>query len=165
MKRVLATFAALAFVAACSAGEGDPSTGTYTIVFPSTAAAVATDTVRILLFDPPATPADRDAYCATLIQSRKLNDNLKFTLQTPDVNICEMLAGKKPIEVPYGEHAALAVAQRMGVDFMIGCTIQSFGDGDAPLPIAVELVDVSNPVPPTTCSTVSDFCSTACPAQ
>lgn len=165
MKRAAVVVGVTLLATACSAGEGAPSTGTYTIDFPSTAAAVATDTVQILLFDPPATPADRDAYCGTLIQGRILKDPQKYTLQTPTVNICELLAGKKPITVPYGEHAAMAVAQRTGVDFMIGCTIQSFGDGDAPLPISLALIDVTNPVPATTCSTVSDFCGGICPAQ
>ena len=164
-RSVLVSLFASACVVACSSGDSAPSTGTYTIDFPSTAAAVATDTVSILLFDPPATPADRDAYCGSLIQGRKLKDPQKPTLTTPTVNICELLAGKKPIVVPYGEHAALAIAQRSGQDFMIGCTLQSFGDGDAALPIALALIDVAVPVPETTCSTVSDFCGAICPAQ
>ncbi|MDB4941377.1 MAG: hypothetical protein JWP97_911 [Labilithrix sp.] len=151
-------------LAACTSGEGDPSTGAYTVDFPSTAAAVATDTVQILIFDPPAAVTDRPTYCQQLIQQRKQKSPQRTVLTTPTVTVCEMLAGDRPITVPYGEHAALAIAKRGNDDFMIGCTLQAFGNGDAPLPISLSLVDVSNPVPDTTCTTVSAFCSNACPA-
>jgi hypothetical protein len=61
----------------------------------------------------------------------------------------------------------VAVAQRRGSDFMIGCTLQTLGDGDALTPIALTLIDVGNPVPETTCSSVGDFCSVPqkCTAQ
>lgn len=159
----LAAFAGT--VIACSAGEESPSLGTYTIQFPSTAAAVATDTVQLLLFDLPKTQSDRTAFCATLIQARKRKDLQKPALLNQSVNICEMSQGRRPITIPYGERAVLAIAQRRGIDFMVGCAIQTFGQGDAPLPIAMSLVDVGNAVPDTTCSTVSDFCTLKCPAQ
>jgi len=150
---------------ACSAGEESPSLGTYTIQFPSTAAAVATDTVQVLLFDLPKTQAERTAFCATLIQSRKKKDLPKAAFQNQSVNICEMSQGRRPITIPYGERAVFAIAQRRGIDFMVGCSIQTVGQGDAPLPISMALVDVGNAVPETTCSTVSDFCTLKCPAQ
>jgi hypothetical protein len=81
------------------------------------------------------------------------------------VNICDMSQGRKPVTVQYGELAVFAIAQRRGADFMVGCSIQTFGDGDAPLPISLALVDVGNTVPDTTCSTVSDFCMLKCSAQ
>lgn len=150
---------------ACSAGEEPPSPGTYTIQFPSTAAAVATDTVQLLLFDLPKTQAERTALCETLIQERKRKDLRKPALQNQSVNICEMSQGRRPITIPYGEKAVFAIAQRRGADFMVGCSIQTFGQGDVPLPISMALVDVGNAVPETTCSTVSDFCTLKCPAQ
>lgn len=160
-KSLVAGLAAL-LVAACTAGEGDPSTGTYTIDFPSTAAAVATDTVQVLVFAAPKSPEDRPTYCQTLIQQRRQKSPQQTVLTTPTVNVCEMLAGRRPITVPYGEHAALAIARRGNDDFMIGCTLQTFGNGDAPLPISLALLEASNPVPETTCSTVSAFCAQTC---
>src|SRR4051812_15569126 len=80
---------------ACSAGEEPPSPGTYTIQFPSTAAAVATDTVQLLLFDLPKTQAERTAFCETLIQARQRKDPQKPALQNQPVNICEMLQGRR----------------------------------------------------------------------
>jgi hypothetical protein len=151
--------------AACTAGEDSPSGGTYTIQFPSTAAAVATDTVQLLVFDVPAGPQERASFCNSLIQGRKRKDPQKPTQQNAPVNICEMQQGRKPVTLPYGEKAVLAVAQRNAVDFMIGCAIQTFGAGDAPLPIVLGLIDVANQVPDTSCLSVGDFCALKCPAQ
>ncbi len=159
----LAPFAAL--LMSCTAGEGDPSSGGYTIQFPSTAAAVATDTVQVLLFDVPDGEGERMTFCEQLIQARKRKDPQKPSVLNPPANICEMLQGRKAIRVPYGERAVFAIAQRRGVDFMLGCAIQTIGDGDLPLPIAMSLVDLGNPVPDTTCSSVGAFCALACPAQ
>ena len=154
-----------AIVLACSAGEESPSPGTYSIAFPSTAAAVATDNVQLLLFDVPRTLAERTSFCETLTQERKRGGLPKPALQNQSVNICELLLGRKPFTIPYGEKAVFAIAQRKGADFMLGCSIQTFGQGDAPLPIALTLIDVLNPVPETACSSVGDFCALKCPAQ
>lgn len=157
----LASLAALG--AACTAPADGPSSGSYTVTFPSTAAAVATDTVQLSLFDVPE-GQERNDFCQSLIQGRKRKDEQKPVVQNAPVNICEMLAGRRPIDVPYGEKAVLAIAQRKGVDFMSGCAIQTFGDGDAPLEIRLALVDVVVPVPETTCASVGDFCQMKCPA-
>jgi hypothetical protein len=160
----LAAFALLA-ITACTASNDTPSSGTYTIEFPSTAAAVATDNVQLFVFDPPTLAADRAGYCQSLIQARKLKADQKPIAMNQPVNTCELLGGKKPITIDYGDKAILAVAQRNQMDFMIGCAIQTLGNGDASLPIDLSLVDVSNPVPPTTCMSVTDFCTGKCPAQ
>lgn len=151
-------------VAACTAAADGPSTGTYSIKFPSTAAAVATDTVQLLVFEVPRASGERADLCRTLIQARKRKEPQRSVLQNQPVNICEMLAGKKPLTIPYGEKAVLAVAQRKANDFLIGCAIQTFGEGDAPLPIDLALVDVGVAVPDTTCASVGDFCQQKCPA-
>lgn len=163
MRPGLSSFLACCVVACSAASEG-PSPGTYSIKFPSTAAAVATDTVQLLIFEVPKASAERADFCQTLIQARKRKDPQKTVLQNQPVNICEMLAGKKPLTIPYGEKAVLAIAQRKASDFLVGCSIQTFGDGDAPLPIDLALVDVGVAVPDTTCATVGDFCTQKCPA-
>ncbi len=154
---------ALALVA-CTAASKGPSTGSYQVTFPSTAAAVATDTVQLLVFELPADPGARTDFCLTLIQGRKRLDPQKPILSNTPVNICEMLGGRKPITIPYGEKAVLAVAKRKMNDFLIGCSIQTFGEGDAPLDIDLALVDVGVTVPDTPCATVGDFCTQKCPA-
>jgi hypothetical protein len=144
---------------ACNASADGPSSGTYTLNFPSTAAAVATDTVQLFVFEVPASPSERSGFCQTLIKARERKETPKSLTDNPPVNICELLQGRKPITIAYGEKAILALAQRRGVDFMIGCTLQTLGDGDAPTPIDLALIDVGNPVPDTNCNSVGDFCA------
>ena len=159
----LVALAVALLVVACTAPSSGPSTGSYSVAFPSTAAAVATDTVQLLVFDVPGGIARQD-FCNSLVQGRKRKDAQKPVLQNTPVNICEMLGGRKPITIPYGEKAVLAVAQRKAVDFLSGCVIQTFGAGDALLDIDLSLVDVSNAVPDTTCASVGEFCTGKCPA-
>lgn len=165
MSRSVLAFVSISavMVASCTAGEADPSTGTYTVAFPSVAAAVSTDTVQLFLFDPPASGADRINFCQNLIAARKRGDALRPTsAPASPVNICELLLGRKPVTLPYGEKAILAVAQRKAKDVMIGCTIQTIGSGNALLPIPLALIDVAVPVPETTCLSVGDFCDRKC---
>lgn len=152
----------------CTAGEADPSKGTYTVQFPSTAAAVATDYVHILVFDV-ETPEERGSICQDLITARltKPGSLEPSVPPAPPANICEMRAGRKVVTIPYGEHALLAIAQKKDRqdqlrDFLIGCAIMTIGDGDAPLPIPLRLVTVSAPVPPTTCGSVGEYCDGDC---
>src|SRR5262249_30250881 len=114
-------------LASCTSGTAEPSKGSYTIQFPSTAAAVATDYVQILVFDV-AGPENRATICEDLVTARLTDPSaLKPSVNppAPAANICEMRLGRKPVTVPYGEHALLAIAQRqVGQDlrdFMIGC--------------------------------------------
>lgn len=171
MKRalVLLLSGAVVSLAACTAGEAEPSTGTYTVQFPSTAAAVATDFVQVMVFEVKK-PEDRASICQDVITARLTTPgSLEPSIPpAPAANICEMRAGKKPVTIPYGEHAVLAIAQKKDrqdqlKDFLIGCAIMSVGDGDAPVPIPLRLVSVSAPVPATTCGSVGEFCDTGCP--
>jgi hypothetical protein len=164
----LAASALLFVIPSCTSGEADPSKGTYTVQFPSTAAAVATDFVQVLVFDVKK-PEDRDGLCQELITARLTTPaSLAPSIPpAPAANICEMRAGLKGVTVPYGEHALLAIGQKKDrqdqlKDFLIGCTIMTLGDGDAPLPIPVRLVSVNAPVPATTCASVSEYCDGKC---
>lgn len=148
-----------ATVLACTAPADGPSTGSYTLQFPSTASAVATDTVQLFVFEAPASPAERAGFCQTLIQARKRRDPQRALTTNQPVNICELLLGRKPITVDYGDRAILALAQRKGIDFMIGCTLQTLGAGDALTPIDLALIDVGSPVPDTNCNSVGDYCA------
>jgi len=169
MKKILFSALALLALVACTSGEASPSQGTYTLQFPSTAAAVATDYVQVFAYDFP--PDQRSFACADLIAARARGDNSTQPIFTgPKVNVCELLNGAKPITVPYGEHAVLAIGTRVSMtetdDFLVGCTIQTFGDGNAPLPIDLALVDIfKNPVPASTCTSVSDRCNQNCKAM
>lgn len=161
------TVALLALVLAACSSASETSEGTYTVKFPSTAAAVATDFVQILVFDVKS-PDLRAGLCQDLITARLTEPGslAPSVPPAPAVNICAMLAGQKPITIPYGEHALLAIAQRKNGeridDFMIGCALMTIGDGDAPLAIPLRLVSVNAPIPPSTCASVGDFCEQRC---
>lgn len=166
MKQLAISAFAAVLAAACSSAA--PSTGTYTIEFPSTPAAIATDYVQVLVFD--VTSANKDSICQDLIAQRETSPNSltpSVNPPAPAANICEMHAGTKSVSIPYGDHALLAIGQRKQnnagtVDFLIGCAIMTIGDGNAPVPIPLKLVNVSQPVPSTTCASVGDFCSEKC---
>ena len=163
----LSLLAVAAVVGACT-NTAAPSKGSYTLEFPSTAAAIATDYVQVLVFD--ANGANRDTICGNLITQRLTSpDSLTPSVNppAPAANICQMHAGTLPITVPYGEHALLAIGEKKKgdaatTDFLIGCALMSIGDGDAPVPIALRLVSVNQPVPQTTCASVGDFCALKC---
>lgn len=166
-RRALGGVGGAVLLVACG-GTAEPSRGTYTIDFPSTAAAVATDFVQILVFD---VNNDRASLCEDLITSRLTSpDDLVPSVNPPaePTNICELRAGVKPIDIPYGEHALLAIGQRKQgdsggtKDFLIGCAIMTIGNGDAPVSIPVRLVNVNQPVPSTKCGSVGEFCDSKC---
>lgn len=150
----------LLVVSACSS-ESPPSKGNIGVVFPSTAAAVATDYLQFFIFDPPAS-ADRATVCQDLIQARKKGDYPSPAAQSPLIHVCEALEGVVPVTVPYGEHAVLVIGLRNSKDFLVGCTLQTYGEGDAVLPIALSLIDASSSLPSKTCPTLSAFCSETC---
>ena len=82
------------FLIACRASEAEPSKGVYTVQFPSTAAAVATDFVQILVFDL-SRPEDRGGFCEDLITLRMTDPASLQPLVAPAAaNICEMRAGR-----------------------------------------------------------------------
>jgi hypothetical protein len=167
LRPILAACALAAPAAAC-ASSTDTTTGTYTVRFPSTAAAIATDFVQLLVFDV-NDPSERAGRCQELITARVTSpSSLAPTIPPVRQNICDLALSKgQPITVPYGEHALLAVAQRRGEgaqanDFLIGCAIMTIGAGDAPLSIPLRLVSVSSGVPATDCGSVADFCAHEC---
>jgi len=161
VRTALASVLITSVLVACAADPEGPSRGTYTISFPSTQAAVATDDVIVLVFDgPPA--GTRDTYCQALLQGRKRKDPQQPLTQTAPVALCDLLSGRHEIEAPYGEKAIMVIGRRGAVDFLGGCALQTFGDGDAPADVDLALVDVGMPVPETDCTSVSGACQARC---
>src|SRR5438132_11397075 len=118
MRRPLcgAFLATAAVVVACSSKttttyvEAGPTSGTYTITFPPTAAAVATDTVQVLVFD--AGAADAGNLCFELITKRKSNQQLPMPLVTnTPTTPCDLeLNDAGAVTVPFGNVAVLVAA-------------------------------------------------------
>jgi hypothetical protein len=146
---------------ACSAKDAAaPSAGTYTISFPSTAAAVAADSVKVFVFD----AADGGAQlCPTLVIARRSNQALPTALvEAPAVSPCDLAAGKGAVTISYGTRAVLAVAQKGPSDFLIGCAIQNIGEGSTQVPVQLALAATTVDVPSTTCGTLGDHCAGRC---
>jgi hypothetical protein len=171
-RRAGVVLATCAMLFGCAASDPEPSKGNYTVEFPNTAAAVATDYVQILVFDVVDT-SKRAELCDKLVSARITDPGTlrpSVSPPAPPANICEMHAGRKPITVPYGEHALLAIAQRKETkdnkeiltDFLIGCAIMTVGEGDAPIPIPLRVVSVSQVVPTTKCASVGAYCGNGC---
>lgn len=172
MTRTVRVAASCAFVAllvsACSSSDASTG-GTYTLAFPSTAAAVATDFIQVLVFDAPASGDARATFCQTLIKARLAKEQQTPSASGAEMPICEALIqpNRRPVVIPYGDKAVLAVARRQTSpgkleDFLIGCNIQTFGDGSAPLPVSLSLVDIASSVPRTDCAALSDWCGQKC---
>lgn len=154
---------------ACSLSElseKDPHPVTVTFQFPSTQAAIATDFLQLYLFDV-RSEADRERLCLEKLLDRSKGVDLAADAVPPPWNLCELFAGKRAVEVPYGERAILAVAQRRVdqgklEDVLIGCSVQAVGPDEPLAPIALTLVDVMKPLPTTTCTSVELWCGGFC---
>jgi hypothetical protein len=152
------------FAVACSSTKpSGPSPGTYTITFPSTAAAIATDSVEVLIFEAGADASAFGNMCGNLVQMRKSNQQLPAPLlQPPAASPCDLLAGTGTVTLTYGERAVLAVAMRGGKDFLIGCQVENVNQNSELSPIDLALIDPKATVPPTTCTKLSLFCQHGC---
>ncbi len=152
--------ACVGLVVACSA-EGTPSNGTYTVNFPSVAAAVATDTVQVVVID--AKGQDPNSLCAELILKVKSNQDLGPKVVTgPALGPCDLAAGAKALTIPYGDKAIVALGQSGGVTLLAGCVEETVGAGNLPVSISLGIVNTSASVKSTTCTRLSDFCSQKC---
>jgi hypothetical protein len=159
MKRLAA---ALILALGCSSSSSSgPTTGTYTLAFPSIAAAVAAEQVQVLVFD----AADAGlTTCTDLVIARRSKQALPPTIaESTLVTPCDMAAGRGQVSVSYGPRAVLAVAERGGADYLIGCAVQQVGAGNAQVPVQLALATTTVAVPPTTCASLTDHCANRCP--
>ncbi len=152
-----------ALAAACSAKEAAaPSVGTYTIAFPSTAAAIATDSVKVYVFD--VGDAAIGDTCPNLVLARRSNQALPTPLvEAAPVSPCDLAAGRGQVTVPYGVRAVLAVGRKGAKDLLIGCAIQNIGEGSTQVPVQLALASTTVDVPSTACANLSDRCAGRCP--
>ena len=157
----LATGGLVAALAAACSAEAAPSSGTYTVNFPSVAAAVATDSVQLMVFD--AKGQDPNSVCADLMLKVKSNQDLGPTVLTgPAVAPCDLAAGAKAVTIPYGEKAIVALGTSGGVTLLAGCVEETVGAGNLPVSVSLGIVNTKASVKSTTCTKLSDFCSQKC---
>lgn len=158
------TFAGIALVslAACSPGTESEKSGAVTVAFPSTNAAIATDTLELRVFDANVTGND----CLTLIQTEEKTQPLpKPIYDSGKVDTCQFFAAQvKPFDMGYGSRAFMVVGQRANADFVLGCSIAGIGDVSNSVNVELSLnlsaFTQNTQVPDsTTCASLGDRCT------
>jgi hypothetical protein len=153
--------AALA-LAACSSGTeshpSGPASLEYDIEFPSTAAAVAVETIQAFVYSTNEPNTD----CPSLLVARAAKTELPTPLaQTDPVQLCDVLGGKAGdiTGVAFGEVTFLVVAQADGNDYFTGCSLVTITPTSGPVNVQVSTTQA---IPATTCQSVSEFCRGDC---
>jgi hypothetical protein len=164
MRLLVASFAALvaALVAVgCSAKDAAVAPTTVTLTFPSLAAAVASDTVQIQVFDEDGV-TDLSGACEDLVAEVGSSQSLPANLVDSSTTACDLAGGNVPFTVGVGSRAFLVTASSGGTVILIGCSAEKVEGGQLLVP--VDLVPLTDAVvlPATTCTTLSAHCSGGC---
>lgn len=151
--------AALGLAACAEKTESDPPPVNFNVGFPSTSAAILTDSVKVYVFD--GTPTS----CTELVRLRQTQQPLPATItETGALSPCQLAAGQGgSFELPMnGTYTMLAVGQIGGADVFAGCVVQtSYGTTEART-IQLSFIDNKQKLATTTCVKLSDKCSGAC---
>ncbi len=161
--RRLFTLAVLAISAGCSAKDAAIAPTSVVLTFPSTEAAVASDSVQIQVFDETAAdPANLSGACEDLVAQVGSSQALPAALVDVSTSACALQSGDDPITVGVGVRAFLVTTTSNGTGLLIGCTVESVEGGSLLVPI--DLVPLSDAVvvPTTTCTALSQHCSGGC---
>jgi hypothetical protein len=138
--------------------NAEPPDVPFEVKFPSTAAALATDTVKVYVFD-------GALVCDDLIRLRQTAQPLPSTVaETPTLTPCQLHKGENnsfdlTLERDY---TMLAVGQIGGQDVFIGCAVQTAYGTTLANPIQVSFIDDRVNIPAQTCTRLSDKCNGTC---
>lgn len=158
--RNFAVLAAVTLVTACAKDEdASPANVDIAVDFPSTAAAVAVDGVKVYVFDSSQT-------CTNVIRLRQTAQALPATVfESNSVAPCQIQQGvpAASFEVKRNTtYTMLAVGTAAGKDLLVGCSVQQgFGNTTAQ-PIALTYIDATQKIGTTACAKLSDKCTGAC---
>lgn len=162
-------FAGVLSACAIRSESAEPADVQLELVFPSPDAAVRVDVIQVLVYDNPNQDPD---LCARLMFARQngLDAPQAPVASTPIASVCSFLrqTATSRVQAPFGPAAILvaasrAVAEQTYQDFLLGCSQQVVGDGDAA--VAVQLArtgDVTSQLPKTECTSLAQFCSASC---
>jgi hypothetical protein len=137
--------------------EADPADIELDVEFPSVAAAVAVDSVKMYVFA-------GSLACTDLVRKRQTDQALPDTVIERPVSPCDLQAGRNnALELDLrSTFTILAVGQAAGADLLVGCSVQTdFGTTRA-LPVSLTFIDASKRIPDTACARLSDKCNGAC---
>ena len=142
--------------------EADAPQHRFDVSFPSVAAAVVTDSVKVTVFD--ANDAQSEAtLCATLVRARRTHQPLPTPIaQSESVSVCSLASQPPAISVSYGRRAFLAVGEGGGAETLIGCAVLGIGPDEPNVTIDLALFDDTTLVPFSACQTLSAACSGGC---
>lgn len=158
-RTVGALFALSVLVGACAVEEESaPPNVPLDIDFPSAAAAVAVDGVKLFVFD-------GVRVCNDLVRLRQTAQAFPATVvETPAVPPCDLLRGTNNVVdlTRDKDYTVLAIGDMQGEDVFVGCAVQvAFGATKA-LSIPLTYIDSANKIPDTTCTKLSDKCDGRC---
>jgi len=151
----LAAFA----VSACAIQKtSEPASIPISVDFPSTAAAVRTDSVTVSVFDSSQT-------CDNLITLVQTQQQLPAAIQrTAALSPCQLLNNQgNAVDLPlHNDYTFLAVGEIGGNPVFIGCTVQNaFGNTQA-LSVPVSFINDKQQLNTTNCGKLSDHCRGTC---
>ncbi len=141
---------------ACSSSS---SNGSFTVDFPSVAAAVATDSLQVAAFD----GSDPSA-CTTLVVEERSKQTIPSPIAvTPPASPCALESGAVSLSgLKSGAYAFLAIGLRQGQNFVIGCQEATVGSSAPGVNIELTLFDNLVSVPSSQCQRLSQHCSGGC---
>jgi hypothetical protein len=166
----LAAFLVAGLVAGLGCGSaGDVATGTFTIQFPSTAAAIAvakhTQGVQVFAYSVSAfgdASAEVAGACQTLVEQSRTNNLTAIPIAKSEVvTPCDLMAGKGTVALAYGSYAFLAVVKSSGNDYLVGCAEQTITSTNTVVTILMTLASSTEMVPTTSCTSLSQACPNA----
>lgn len=161
IKRAAAA-AILGVIGVASAGcEGESKAAVQLeIIFPSTAMAVAADALRFVVYDDPSPGACQRIYLKRITNQQNVPP---VVLETSPVSVCTLaLHGPDPIDLPLGKFSILAIASRGSDDILVGCTDVALSSEGGEAAIHLALPGATPVPPPTSCSSLRDFCEFRC---
>lgn len=159
--RFLLLLPLVAAVIGCSAKDAAVAPTSVTVTFPSTSAAIASDTVLIQVFDESGT-ADLSGACEDLVAQARSSQALPAPLVDVSTSACALQAGNDPLTVGVGDRAFLVTTSSNGSGLLIGCTVESVEGGSLLVPVDLVPLNDSVVVPTTTCNALSQHCSGGC---
>lgn len=132
---------------------------TFTVAFPSTNVAVATETLDTSVF-----VVSRDDACEDIFERRRTNQTLPTPLvSTGPLRTCDVLGGRgEPLQVGLGNRAFLVVGKARGEEIVMGCEVAYVDDRSTAPMVRLTLFDRNTEIPATTCGSLADRCSGTC---
>lgn len=150
---------AMAMSAACANEEQARSPEiAFSVAFPSAAAAVATETLRVFVFE-------GALHCNDLVRLRQTQQVLPATVaETPSLTPCQLQSNQgNDLSLKLKQdYTMLAVGQIGGQDVFVGCALQYAYGSTKALSIPLTFIDDRQKLAEQQCTRLSDKCNGLC---